>query len=181
MDHRVRIGRADLRSLGRAISRAIPGDRSLVSTRSKMDRLGDHDLRVGGVDPPSLDAAHAARLLEHVFETGNGRGPRACRGFAASNVVDAVDLALCRWKWTGIRRAGVSLCFYHDRLRRGLRFSFAHRFGHDAKDARAGVAHSRDRLWRDDHGDDGGIDGHDRSMCFATGRIFRDQRERSPE
>ena len=95
MDQRVWIGWVDLRCLGWTISRTISVDRSLVSTRSKMDRLGDHDLRVGGVDPPSLDAAHAARLLEHIFETGNGRGIGGCRGFAASNVVDAVDLALC--------------------------------------------------------------------------------------
>ena len=79
---------------------------------------------------------------------------------------------------TRLRRPGFSVRLHHDRVRRGLRISLADRVGHDAEDARARIAHSRHRLRRDGHRDDGGADGDDRRLRAAAGRIFRDQHER---
>ena len=49
------------------------------------------------------------------------------------------------------RRAGFSVRLHHDRLRRGVWFSFAHRFRHDTENGWPRIAHPRHRLRRDDH------------------------------
>ena len=68
----------------------------------------------------------------------------------------------------GFRRAGVSVCLHHHRLRRGLGISLADRLGDDAENAGARIAHSRHRLRRDGHGDDGRADGDDRGVCACS-------------
>ena len=72
------------------------------------------------------------------------------------DAADAGDHEVHRWQWTCFRRPGFSLCLHHDRLRRGLRVSFAHRFRDDAENDRARIANPRHRLWRDGDRDDGG-------------------------
>ena len=179
--HRLWFAWARLRSLGRTISRAFSDTGSLVSARPEMAGLGDYSLWFGGVDPAGVAAAHAARLFEHIFETRNGGGVGSGRDRAASDTVDAFDLALCRWHRSGVRGSGVSLCFHHHRLRRGFRFPFARRLGNDSQNARARVAHSPDRLRGHGDRDDGSAHGDDRGLRAGTGRIFRDQRQGSAE
>src|SRR5439155_25212773 len=131
--HRLWFAWARLRSLGRTISRAFSDTGSLVSARPEMAGLGDYSLWFGGVDPAGVAAAHAARLFEHIFETRNGGSVGSGRDRAASDTVDAFDLALCRWHRSGVRGSGVSLCFHHHCLRRGFRFPFARCLGNDSQ------------------------------------------------
>ncbi len=142
-----------------------------------MARMGDHDLRTGGVGPTGLDAAHAARLPEHVLEAWNGCPARRSRGADPSSLANAVDYKIHRWQRPRICRSGVPLCMYHDRLWRSLRFSFPDCFRYNAENAAARITNTQYRLWR--HGDrnDGCFDGDDRGVRAATGRILRDQHQ----
>src|SRR4029077_471749 len=104
---------ASLRSVGRTISCAFSGARSLVSARPEMAGLGDYSLWFGGVDPAGLAAAHATRLFWEIFKTRNGGGVGSGCVRAPSDTVDAFYLALCRWNRVGVAGSGVSVCFHH--------------------------------------------------------------------
>ena len=138
-----------------------------------MARMGDHDLRTGGVGPTGLDAAHAARLPEHVLEARNGCPARRSRSADPSSLTNAVDYKIHRWQRPRICRSSVPICMYHDRLRRSLRFSFSDCFRHNAENAAARITNTQYRLWRDGDRNDGGFDGDDRGVRAATGRILR--------
>ena len=98
----------------------------------------------------------------------------AARGADPPDIANAGDHKIHRRQWPRICRPSLSLCMYHDRLRRGLRFSFSHCLGHNAENAATRVPNTQYRLWRDGDRNDGCFDGDDRRVRAATGRIFRD-------
>ena len=144
-----------------------------------MARLGHHALWPRRVDSARLDVAHPARLSQHVFETWHSRHAGRRGRVDQSDPANARPYKIHRRERTCLRRAGVSLCLHHHRLRRGFWFSLAHCFGHDAEDDQARVAHSQHRLRRDGSGNDGRINGDDRGVRVGTRRIFRDQYKRN--
>ena len=146
-----------------------------------MAGMGDHDLRTGRVDFAGVDVAHAARLSQHVFETWHRGDARGRGGADSSDAANAGHHKIHRRQRSCFRRTGVSLRLHHHRLRRGFRISLAHCFGHDAENDQARVANPQHRLRRDGDRDDGRVDGDDRRVRAATGRIFRDQHERNAD
>src|SRR4029079_3696205 len=131
--------------------------------------MGDHDLRSGGVNSARLDVADATGLPQQLLKIRN-RGCAGCRGDCdSSDDANAGVDAVHRWLRIDICRPGFPLCLYHDRLWRGLRLSLFDCFGDDAENARPRSAYPRYRLWRDDNGNDGCVDGDDRGMRVATG------------
>ena len=150
----------------------------MVSARCDLAGVGDYDLRPHCVDPAGVDVTHAARLFEHILEVGDGRCACHRGGTDSPDVANAGHNKIYWWERARFRRAGLPLRFYHDRLRRGFRFSFAHRFGHDAENAGTRIPDSRHRLWGNGDRNDGCVDGDDRCVCAFTGRILRDQYHR---
>src|SRR5947209_17882150 len=99
--------------------------------------MGNHDLRLSRVDSAGLDAAYAARLSEHVFETWNRGGARGRRDSNSSGAANAFANEVHRRKRFGFCGPGVSICLHHDRVWRGLGISLADFIRHDTKNARA--------------------------------------------
>src|SRR4029453_4250319 len=104
--------------------------------------LGDYDLWTGGVDPPGVDAAHTARLPEHLFETRYSYHARGGRRADQPDIANAGDQKIRRRQWLSLFRPCLSLCVYYDRLRRGLGVSLSHCLGHNAENGEARVAHT---------------------------------------
>ncbi len=142
-----------------------------------MARMGDHDLRIGGVGPASVDAAHTARLSEHVFEAGYCSHARRRRGADQPDIANAGDHKIHRRQWPRICRSSVPLCMYHDRLRRGLRLSFSYCLRDDAKNGATRMPNTQYRLWRNGDRNDGCAYGDNRGVRIATRRILRNQHE----
>ena len=73
LDHGIWSDWSLFRGLGRAISQPFSGARSMVSPQRQMAGVGDHDLWPRGLHFARLDAAHAARLSQHVLKAWDGR------------------------------------------------------------------------------------------------------------
>ena len=99
--HDFRIARTGASAFGAGnFWRIIRRSKSWFRQDREMARLGDHDLRPGGVDPAGLDVAHAARLSQHVFETWDRRGAGGRGDSDSSDAADAGADALHRWQRT---------------------------------------------------------------------------------
>ena len=134
-----------------------------------MARLGDHDLRAGGIDPAGVDVADAAGLSQHLHENRHRRCACGRGGLDSPGAANAGADKIHRRERIGFCRSGVSFCLHHHRVWRRFRISLAHRFGNDTENAGARIADPGHRLRGHDYRDDGGINGDDRCLRDSAG------------
>ena len=161
--------------LGRAVGGAQPRTGANLHLPRADSGYSDFDLCVCRLCDARMVAAGAARLPEHLCETGNDWAAGDWHRGAASYAAHASLHALCGRDRARIRRKDFSVRLHHHCVRGDQRISCSDLERDDAEANRARDADSHGGLWRDDGRVGGSGDGNHRGLRVAAGNLFCNQ------
>src|ERR1019366_2034882 len=132
-----------------------------------------HSLWIPGQRPARVAAPGAARLPEHVRQTGRDYDARGGHSLRPAGTAIAGIHAIHRWHRADLRGEDLSVLLHHHRVRGHLRGPLADLLGHHAEDDRQRIARLAGGVWVHAPGELRGHHGDDRGLRAAARRVLR--------